>query len=55
MEANHYYRHIKFCPECGKELERTPISGWLACFLHGDFEIENGRLIWVFTVNLIKR
>lgn len=53
--ANTYYRFLKFCPECGKELENSPISGWLACFLHGDFTVENDFLVWSFTKNLIRR
>lgn len=31
------YAQLKFCPVCGKELERNPLSGDFACFVHGDF------------------
>jgi len=57
MNPNEYYdKVIKFCPECGKSLERSPISGWYACFLHGDFVINSdGKIVWDYTKNLIKR
>ena len=54
-EANLYYNWIKYCPECGKCLERNPISGWLSCFLHGDFVIAESLVVWEFTKNLIVR
>jgi hypothetical protein len=49
------YNFLKFCPECGKELEIDPLSGWKACFLHGDFTTTSEIIIWNFTSNLIKR
>ncbi|MFY3741616.1 MAG: hypothetical protein HMLIMOIP_002074 [Candidatus Nitrosomirales archaeon] len=49
------YNALKFCPECGKELETHPISGWKTCFLHGDFEMFKYDIYWRFTKNLIKR
>lgn len=30
---------LKFCPVCGKGLERHPIALVPACFLHGDFKL----------------
>lgn len=52
----HIYNALKFCPECGKELEIHPISGWKACFLHGDFVYREStqQIIWTYTTNLIK-
>lgn len=57
METSTYYeRHLKFCPECGKELERNPISFRWSCFLHGDFAIHDGSfLVWVYTEIIVKR
>jgi len=58
MKSNDYYNIIRFCPECGKVLERSPISGCYTCFLHGDFEIENriktytGRPCWMYGESL---
>lgn len=56
---NYYRCYIKFCPECGKELELDPITNLLACFLHGDFSIcirdSDEKIEWKFTRNLIKR
>lgn len=49
------YDELKFCPECGKELEIPPISPWKACFLHGEFLIKNDKVVWDFTKNLVKR
>ena len=50
------YDALKFCPECGKEFEINPLSGWKACFLHGDFETtKEGKIIWKFTKHLITR
>lgn len=49
------YDALKHCPECGKELEVSPISGWKACFLHGDFLLRDGVITWDFTKHLIKR
>lgn len=56
-EINYYYRHLKFCPECGKELEKDPINGNFACFLHGDFLLRDDgrRIVWHYTKHLIKR
>lgn len=55
VSPNSVYPHIKFCPECGKELEHHPVSGWKACFLHGDMVVRAGHIIWEFTENLIDR
>lgn len=43
------YNLIKVCPVCGKELEIHPLTGWKACFLHGDFIVsEDGLSIkWI--------
>ncbi len=51
----YYERFLKFCPECGKELELCPISNEIACFLHGNFIIREDKLIWNYTKNLIAR
>jgi hypothetical protein len=40
------YDLLKFCPECGKELEQNPIEGSKACFLHGDLLLRKDQLIW---------
>lgn len=55
MDPLDYYNHVKFCPECGKELEIDPISGWKACFLHGDMEVQSNLIVWRYTKHLIKR
>jgi DNA-binding helix-hairpin-helix protein with protein kinase domain len=55
MIVEYYEVHLKFCPECGKELENNPISGERSCFLHGDFVLRSGNVVWKFTENLIKR
>ena len=49
------YNALKFCPECGKELEIHPNSGWKACFLHGDMKVVDDIITWDFTKHLIKR
>lgn len=46
---NDAYLNLKYCPECGKELERNPNSTYLACFLHGDFNIVDGKIVWDYT------
>lgn len=55
MYSTEYYQYLKYCPECGKELERNPLNGESACFLHGDFEPNNNKIVWRYTENLIKR
>jgi hypothetical protein len=55
METQDFYKFLKYCPECGKELERDPIAGTNACFLHGDFVIRNDSIVWKFTKNIIPR
>jgi hypothetical protein len=54
-ELIHAYNALKFCPECRKPLEIDPLSGWKACFLHGDFIMREDAITWNFTKNLIKR
>jgi len=46
---------LDYCPECGKELERHPISLRKACFLHGDFVPKGDDLIWRPTKGVISR
>lgn len=53
--VDHVYNQLKFCPECGKRLERNPISGNSACLLHGDFRQFGDEIQWDFTKNLIRR
>lgn len=50
-----YYIVAKFCPECGKPLEKDPCSGSPACFLHGDFHFTDGIITWVPTKYLVDR
>lgn len=50
-----YKKVAKFCPECGKPLQRNPTSAWEACFLHGDFVIEGQAIIWKDLVKEDKR
>jgi len=56
---NYYRGYLKFCPECGKELELNPVSNFLSCFLHGEFAIlqtvRDEKIEWSFTKNLISR
>jgi len=44
---------LKICPACGKELEIHPVSGWKACFLHGDFIISEDNLSIKWILGLI--
>lgn len=53
--AEKVFDQLKFCPECGKELEIDPIAMRLACFLHGEFVLGKTTIIWNYTKNLIKR
>ncbi len=40
------YKALKFCPVCGKELEASPQSGLKTCFVHGDFDCHERRIVW---------
>lgn len=35
---------LRFCPICGKGLETHPITGNRACYLHGDFVVQEKPL-----------
>jgi hypothetical protein len=42
---------LKFCPFCRKEMEVHPFSGNKACFVHGDFlvnERQSGEIVVEF-------
>lgn len=43
---DYYDEAIKFCPECGKDLEINPNSGWKSCFVHGSFSTYVATIIW---------
>ena len=55
MESIDYYKYLKFCPECGKELEQNPINSNYSCFLHGDFQVRDRKIVWKYTENIVKR
>lgn len=44
------YDALKYCPECGRELdtESENMDGTFqrACILHGDFFIRDNKIVW---------
>jgi hypothetical protein len=40
------YSRLKHCPECGQELDLDTTCGDAACWFHGDFVIENDKIVW---------
>jgi hypothetical protein len=40
------YNMLNCCPVCQKDLEINPLSGFKACFMHGDFVIKEDKITW---------
>jgi hypothetical protein len=55
MEFETMVRLIERCPVCGKYLETNPIMHGPSCFLHGDFVIMGGEIVFKIMRNLKDR